>query len=381
MEFDLNDTQRMMQQAARTYLQKQCPSARVRKIMAAPAACDAELWSGLAEQGWLGLTLPESCGGLGLGAVELAAVMEEVGRACAPAPLLGTLWGAQALATLDPQSHAALLGQVAAGEVRLAALGPAMELMQHDDLDSSTERLSLRQAGAGFVLSGTARLVIDAAAAQFLLVLVPGEEAPSGDASLLLVAADAPGVEVRATPALDATRSLADVSFRAVSLTAKQVVGKGDSAERAWRRGSQLATVALCADLVGAMQWILQTSVEYAQTRQQFGKPIGSFQAVQQLCADMLLWLESARSATWNAAWALSADSADVERAVAVAKSYASLAAREVANRGSQVHGGIGFTWEHDLQLYYKRATSGELLLGNADWHCDQLAHALFDGS
>lgn len=378
MEFDLNDTQRMMQQAARSFLQKQCPSARVRKIMAGDLGWDQELWQGMAEQGWLGMTLPETCGGLGLGAVELAAVMEEVGRACVPAPLLGTLWAAEALAAVDAQRHGELLSRVAAGEVRLAAVGAAMELMRHKDIEASAQRLSLRQAGTGFVLAGTARLTLDAATAQRLLVLVPGEDSPSGDAELLLVAADAPGVGVQAVKGLDATRSLADVSFSAVSLTGKDVVATGDAALAAFGRGAQLATVALCADLVGAMQWILQTTVEYAQTRQQFGKPIGSFQAIQGQCADMLLWLESSRSATWNAAWALSAASADAARAVSVAKSYTSNAAREVANRGSQVHGGIGFTWEHDLQLYYKRATSGELLLGSTEWHGEQLAAALF---
>ena len=378
MEFDLNDTQRMMQRAAGAYLQHECPTARVRKIMAAPGAFDAELWQGMAEQGWLGLTLPESCGGLALGAVELAAVMEEVGRACAPAPLLGTLWAAETLATLDAKRHQELLSNVVAGQMRLAVVGPATDLMCHAELEPTAQRISLRQAGAGFVLSGTQRLVLDAAAAQSLLVLVGGEESPSGDATLLLVATDAGGVQVAPVAGLDATRSLADVSFHAVSLTARDVVAHGEAAQAAYRRGAQLATVALCADLVGAMQWILQTTIEYAQTRQQFGKPIGSFQAVQERCADMLSRLDSSRPPTCNAPWAWSAGGDNADQAVSVAKAYASEAAREVANRGSQVHGGIGFTWEHDLQLYYKRATSGELLLGNAQWHCEQLAEKLF---
>ena len=127
------------------------------------------------------------------------------------------------------------------------------------------------------------------------------------------------------------------------------------------------------------MQWILEDAVEYAKTRQQFGKMIGSFQAVQHMCADMLLWTESARSAIYYAAWALDADPGDAARAVSIAKAYTSDASREVANRGVQVHGGIGFTWEHDLQLYYKRSKASEILFGDASHHRTELAAMVFD--
>lgn len=376
MEFDLNDTQRMMQQAARTYLTEECPSQQVRRIMAAATPFDEALWRGLAEQGWLGIVVPERCGGLGLGAVELAAVMEEVGRACVPSPLLGTIWGAETLATANSAGCRKLLEEVVAGSRRLAVLGPAFSAVSHGDLAS--EPLALRQAGAGYVLSGTARLALDAAAADTLVVAVTGEDSASGDWTLLAVPANRAGIERTAASALDPTRSLADVRLAAVSVKPDEVIAVGDAAQAAWQRGAALATVALCADLVGAMQWMLAASVEYVQTRQQFGKPIGSFQAVQQHCADMLLWLESARSATWYAAWAHAVRADGAANAVAVAKGYASRAAREVANRAVQVHGGVGFTWEHDLQLYYKRATSGELLLGNSAWHAEQLAGQLW---
>ncbi len=136
--------------------------------------------------------------------------------------------------------------------------------------------------------------------------------------------------------------------------------------------------VTVCADMLGGMQWILEDAVEYAKTRQQFGKPIGSFQAVQHMCADMLLWTESARSAIYFAAWALDAEPESAQRAAATAKIYTSDASREVANRGVQVHGGIGFTWEHDLQLFYKRSKASEILFGDAGYHRARLADLVF---
>jgi alkylation response protein AidB-like acyl-CoA dehydrogenase len=141
----------------------------------------------------------------------------------------------------------------------------------------------------------------------------------------------------------------------------------------------QVGAVAACADLVGGMTWVLETSVEFAKTREQFGKPIGAFQAVQHQCADMLLLLESARSATYYAAWALSEGTADAGRAVSIAKAYCSDAGREVGNRGIQIHGGIGFTWEHDLHLYYRRAKASELMFGDATWHREQVARFEID--
>jgi len=140
----------------------------------------------------------------------------------------------------------------------------------------------------------------------------------------------------------------------------------------------QVGTLLVCADMLGGMQWILENAVEYAKTRQQFGKPIGSFQAVQHMCADMLLWSESSRSAIYFAAWAVDAEPESAARVISTAKVYTSDASREVANRGVQVHGGIGFTWEHDLQLYYKRSKASEILFGDASHHRAQLADLVF---
>jgi alkylation response protein AidB-like acyl-CoA dehydrogenase len=182
-----------------------------------------------------------------------------------------------------------------------------------------------------------------------------------------------------AAPGIDATRKLADVEFDGVLAGPDDVLAVGRDADRALARSLDVVTLVVCADMLGGMQWILEHAVEYAKTRQQFGKVIGAFQSVQHMCSDMLLWTESSRSAIYYAAWALDADPTDGPRSVAIAKAYTSDAAREVSNRGVQVHGGIGFTWEHDLQLYYKRAKASEIQFGDAAWHRTRLAEMAFD--
>jgi len=172
---------------------------------------------------------------------------------------------------------------------------------------------------------------------------------------------------------MDETRKLYRVTFDDVR---GQAVHNTDIV-----RALNIATVALCAEMVGGMQWVLDTTVEYAKTRQQFGRPIGSFQAVQHQCADMVLLTESARSATYYAAWALTENDPSAPLATSVAKAYCSDAFREVGNRGIQVHGGIGFTWEHDLHLYYRRAKSSETLFGDATFHRERIASFVVDES
>jgi alkylation response protein AidB-like acyl-CoA dehydrogenase len=169
------------------------------------------------------------------------------------------------------------------------------------------------------------------------------------------------------------------VQFNNVSVNGSDVFGADGNARGALVQATQVAIVALCAEMVGGMQWILDTTVEYAKTRHQFGRPIGSFQAVQHQCADMLLMTESARSATYHAAWAVSEGAPTAGTAVSIAKAYCSDAFREVGNRGVQVHGGIGFTWEHDLQLYYKRSKAAETMFGDATFHRERIARAVVD--
>jgi alkylation response protein AidB-like acyl-CoA dehydrogenase len=178
-------------------------------------------------------------------------------------------------------------------------------------------------------------------------------------------------------PSLDRTRQLYSVRFDDVQA---EVLARGDEAQAALDRAMDVATVALVAEMVGGMERIMELSVEYAKTRKQFGKPIGQFQSVQHQCADMLLLTESSRSAGYYAAWALNEGVADARTAVSVAKAYASEAYREVGNRGIQVHGGMGFTWENDIHLYYRRAKASEIAFGDAAFHRERIARTVVDG-
>jgi alkylation response protein AidB-like acyl-CoA dehydrogenase len=370
MEFDLSKPQRLLQQSARELFARECPAKRVRELMATETAFDPQLWNTVAEQGWLGIHLDEAAGGLGLGTVELAVVAEEMGRACFPGPFLGTLWaatliaGAQAnLKHLEPLATGAAKGAVALVEPSGSWCPGQVELE------------ATPAAGGGLKLGGRKSFVIDADVADLFVCVARTRD------GLALVAVDAKSKGVQVTPhaALDATRKFADVDFDNVVVTGENVLAQGAAARAALDRSLDVATLVAAADMLGGMQWIIEDAVEYAKTRQQFGKVIGSFQAVQHMCADMLLLTESSRSAIYYAAWALDAEPASAARHVAIAKAYASDASREVANRGVQVHGGIGFTWEHDLQLYYKRSKASEVLFGDSAWHRGRVAAMAFD--
>jgi alkylation response protein AidB-like acyl-CoA dehydrogenase len=369
MEFDLSKPQKLLQRSARDFFARECPPRRVRELMATDTALNPELWSAVADQGWLGIHLDESSGGLGLGTVELAVVAEEMGRACYPGPFLGTVWAATLAAAASGKSkHAEPL---ATGETK-----GAVALLEPDCGWNPDElQMKATPAASGFKLSGRKAFVRDAPTADLLVCAARSDDGPL----LAVVPAGAAGVNVTATPGLDATCKLGDVAFEEVSIGGDDVLAVGNAAEEALARSIDVATLCACADMLGGMQWIIEHAVEYAKTRQQFGKNIGTFQAVQHMCADMLMWIESSRSATYYAAWALDADPDDAPRAVAIAKAFASDASREVANRGVQVHGGIGFTWEHDLQLYYKRSKALEVLCGDAAFHRERLAQMAFD--
>jgi alkylation response protein AidB-like acyl-CoA dehydrogenase len=368
MEFDLSKPQKLLQKSARDLFARACPAKKVRELMATDSAFDPELWSEVADQGWLGIHLSEASGGLGLSLVDLAVVAEEMGRACFPGPFLGTVWAATLIAEANATSK--YLQSLTAGESK-----GAVALLEPDaSWDPSEVRLQAKQDGKGYQLTGRKSFVSDAGVADVIVCVAKAGD----DVALLTVPSKAAGISIKPAPALDQTRKLYDVTFEGVTVGADEVLAVGDAARRALDRSMQVATIFVCADMLGGMQWILEDAVEYAKTRQQFGKPIGSFQAVQHMCADMLLWTESSRSAIYFAAWAFDAEPESAARVISTAKVYTSDASREVANRGVQVHGGIGFTWEHDLHLYYKRSKASEILFGDASHHRGQLADLVF---
>jgi alkylation response protein AidB-like acyl-CoA dehydrogenase len=243
------------------------------------------------------------------------------------------------------------------------------------DWNPEAVQLKAERNGGNFRLNGRKEYVTDADVADVILVV-----ARSGDDLVILpVSRNAEGVTVTLTPSIDATRKLYSIDF------ANVVIPEGDALETGYRvkealdAATGIATVALCAEMTGAMQWTLDTTVEYAKTRLQFDKPIGIYQAVQHKCAEMVLYTESARSSVYYAAWALSENDPSAKLAVSMAKAYCSDSARETGNRGIQLHGGIGFTWEHNLHLYYKRAKSSEVMFGDATYHRELIAKEVVD--
>lgn len=372
MDFDLSKPQQLLQKSARDFFRQECPPEKVRELMETETAFDAKLWEGIADQGWTGLIVPEEFGGLGLGAVELAAIAEEMGRACLPSPFVSTIWAAALIArTGSAGQKAQYLEAISAGTMK------ATVALLEASADWSPEAVQLKadREGGNFRLNGRKEFVSDANIADVILTV-----ARSGDDLVILpVPRNVEGVTVTLTPSVDATRKLYSVDFTHVVIPEGDALEMGYRVKEALDAATGIATVALCAEMTGGMQWTLDTTVEYAKTRLQFDKPIGIYQAVQHKCAEMVLYTESARSSVYYAAWALSENDPSAKLAVSMAKAYCSDSARETGNRGIQLHGGIGFTWEHNLHLYYKRAKSSEIMFGDATYHRELIAKEVVD--
>jgi len=372
MDFDLTKPQKLLQESARTFFSRECPAERVRELMETETAYDEGLWAAIADQGWTGLIIPEEYGGLGLGLVELAAVAEEMGRACLPGPFISTVWAAALIDRAGSEGQRAqYLEAISTG--RMKATVALLESTA--DWNPAAVQLRAEKEPKGYRLSGRKEFVTDAATADLIVCV-----ARSGDDLVLLpVERGSQGLTVTLTPGIDATRKLYTLDFDGVIVPTTTALEFSRRTQDALDQSMGVATVALCAEMLGGMQWALEHTVEYAKTRQQFGRPIGAYQAVQHQCADMLLMTESARSAVYYAAWAVTENDPAARLAVSMAKAYCSDAAREVGNRGIQVHGGIGFTWEHNLHLYYKRAKASEIMFGDANYHREQLARLVVD--
>jgi alkylation response protein AidB-like acyl-CoA dehydrogenase len=372
MDFDLSKAQKLLQQSARDFFARECKPERVRALMATDTAYDDGLWRALADQGWTGLIIPEEFGGLGLSLVDLIAVSEEMGRACLPGPFLSTLWAAALIDRAGSEGQRKqYLEPIAAGDLK------ATVALLEEDADWSPDAVQLRaeKEGKEYRLRGRKEFVTDADVADLIVCVARGPEG----LVLLPIVSGAKGLKVTATPGIDATRKLYSVEFDDVVAPESDALAFNARTREAVEAATEVAIVALCAEMVGGMQWTLENTVEYAKTRQQFGKSIGVYQAVQHQCADMFNYAEGARSAVYYAAWAVSENDASAKLAVSVAKAHCSDAAREVGNRGVQLHGGIGFTWEHNLQLFYKRAKSSEIMFGDATYHREAIAQKVID--
>jgi len=369
MNFAFSEEQEELRSAVRRFLVDKSPEPEVRRLMATEEGYDPGVWRQMADQlGLQSLAIPEKYGGAGFGFVELVVVLEEMGAALLCAPYLSSvILGANALETSgDDAAQREWLPKIASGEV-IATLG-LLEDRGKWTLDAVS--MVAAREGDGWVLDGHKSFVLDGHVADLVLVAARTERG----LSLFAVEGDADGLVRQALPTMDQTRKQARLEL---SRTPARLVGADGGAAPGLTKTLHLAAVALAAEQVGGAQRCLDSSVEYAKTRIQFGRPIGSFQAIKHKCADMLLEVESARSAAYYAGWTAAEDSDELPVVASLAKSYCSEAYFHAAAENIQIHGGIGFTWEHHAHLYFKRAKSSELLFGDPAYHRELLAQRI----
>jgi alkylation response protein AidB-like acyl-CoA dehydrogenase len=373
MDFALSDEQTMLRDTARRFLEEKAPSSLVRTVMETEAGYDRALWEEIARQGWQAVTIPEAFGGAGFSFVEQALLMEEMGRTLFPSPYLSSVvLGAElVLGAGTEEQKAELLPGVASGEVLLSVA----HLEPGSSWDPGGIAMAARSDGADLILDGTKTCVLDGHSAD--LLLVAARTGPHEDVSLVMVPADAPGIARRRLETMDMTRPQAEVTFDGVRVPASAILGEPGAGRGPLAATLTRAVVALAYEQVGGAQRCLDMAVDHAKTRVQFGRPIGSFQAVKHRCADMLVRVESARSAAYYAGWAVASGDEELPIVAPLVKSYCSEAYFFCAAENIQVHGGIGFTWEHDAHLYFKRAKTDELLFGSPAEHRGVLAERL----
>ncbi|MEL6180467.1 MAG: acyl-CoA dehydrogenase family protein [Myxococcota bacterium] len=365
MRFAFDDAQQALRESARKFLGDHASSERTRAAMESPLGYDPEVWRRVGQElGWTAVTIPEAYGGFGLGTVELVAIVEEMGRCLFCSPFLATVGlGANALllAGNEAQRQAWLPG-IAAGTTTatLAATGTRGRWTPE-----AVTTVAIPVEGGGYRLSGEERFVLDGHTADLVVVAVRAPETTGSEGiGLMLVTADSPGFERRPLPTMDMTRRMGALTLTDYHVPSDAVLCPPGEGAAALERILERARIALAAEQAGAAEACLEMAVEYAKVRVQFGRPIGSFQAIKHMCADMMLQVESAKSAAYYAAWAASTEADDLAEASLIAQTYCSEAFFHCAAQNIQIHGGIGFTWEHDAHLYFKRARASEQLLG-----------------
>ena len=369
MNFAFTEEQEELRKTVRQFLDAKSSEAAVREQMETEAGFDAAVWSQMAEQmGLQGLAIPEEFGGSGYSYVELGIVLEEMGRALLCAPFFSSvvLAANTLIQSGDDAAKAAHLPGIASGETiaTLAFTEPSGKW------DESGITMEASGSGDSWTLSGTKMFVLDGHTANLIIVA-----ARTGKGvSLFTVAGDAAGLTRTALSTMDQTRKQAKLEF---SNTPATLLGEEGNGWNVLGTVLDLAAVGLAAEQVGGAQKVLEMAVDYAKVRVQFGRPIGSFQAIKHKCADMLLEVESAKSAAYYGMWCAAEMNDELPSVASLAKAYCSEAYFHATAENIQIHGGIGFTWEHPAHLYFKRAKSSELLFGDPTYHRELLAQRI----
>jgi len=361
-DFGYGEDQSILRQEARKYLEAECNLEKVRKVMETDAGYEEETWKRLAQMGWLGLAVPEEQGGSGLGMVSLAVLMEEMGRALLPSPFFGTL-----LATLaireggSTEQKAKWLPAMVAGELKGTLA--MMEAEGGWDIDGVTA--TARPEGDAVLLDGVKALVPDAPGADLIIGLFR-----EGDGvSLFALGRGAQGLSVEQDSLVDQTRRSGLVTFKGVSVSPAARLGEPGRGGDILRKILPAIWIALAAEMAGGTERVFQITLDYAKVREQFGKPIGAFQAVKHPLVNVMVDIETTRSLLYLAAATLDNEPESAERVARMAKAQASDAYANAVARAVQLHGGIGFTWECDVHLFFKRAQWSKFAFGDAAWH------------
>ncbi len=369
MNFAFSDEQEQLREFVKSFLEDKSPESEVRRLMETDEGYDPAVWDQMATQlGLQSMIIPEDFGGQGYGFVELIIVLEEMGRALLCAPFFSTsvLATSAILHSGDDDAKARLLPAIASGET-IATVAFTEENGRWDE-----EGITLAAAGSGdaWSLTGTKMYVLDGCSATTLIVAAR----TGAGVSLFEVAGDAAGLTKTNLATMDQTRKQAKLEFAEVPAT---LVGTDGGGWEVLSTMLDLAAVGLAAEQVGGAQACVDMAVEYAKVRVPFGRPSGSFQAIKHKCADMLLEVESAKSAAYYAGWCAGEMNDELPAVASLAKSYCSEAYFHASAENIQIHGGIGFTWEHPAHLYFKRAKSSELLFGDPTYHRELLAQRI----
>jgi alkylation response protein AidB-like acyl-CoA dehydrogenase len=365
MNFDFSDEQKQLRDEARKFLAEKCPPKAVRTVLDGKSSYDRDLWKGLAEMGFLGVAIPETYGGAGAGHLELCVIAEEMGRALAPVPFSSTVYLA---------AEAILLAGSEAQKRKwlpLIASGEAIGTLALFEGKGNPSPQAIRLPASGNILNGVKKPVPDGAIADFAIVAArTGSTGRDSDISLFLVDIKAGGVDAKALTNVDPSRGQAELTFKNCKAEPLGPVGEG------WSMVSQVldrAAVLIAFEQVGGADRALEMGRDYALDRIAFGRPIGSFQAVKHMLADMYVSATLARSNSYYGAWALSTSASELPEAAAAARISATQAFQHCAKNNIQVHGGMGFTWEFDCHLYYRRANALALSLGSLSYWEDAL--------
>jgi alkylation response protein AidB-like acyl-CoA dehydrogenase len=376
MNFELNEEQTMLKTSAREFLDKECPKKHVRAMMDDEKGYSPEMWKKMAGLGWQALAFPEQYGGVGSSFLDLCVLLEEMGRALVPGPFLSTVVhaGRAILAAGNDQQKKEYLTKIASGE----AIMTLALTEEKGGIEAADVSLKAAHSGGQYIITGKKLFVPDANVADAMVVVARTKDGPdkTDGITLFLVDARAKGIKTEVLKTMTGEK-MCEVVFDGVAVPAANVLGAVDKGWPVIKQVLEEAQVAECAWMTGGARWVLETTLDYAKSRIQFGHPIGSFQAIQHKFADVAVEVEGCTSLVYYAAWAITENDPARAMAASMAKAWVSDSYKHACFEGVQIHGGIGFTWDHDMHLYFKRAKSGEVAFGDAVYHREKVAQLL----